>query len=341
MVQLSICIPTRNRARYLANNLRSIEIAAQRSSTPFQVCISDNGSTDATGEVIEQFIDRLPMKVHRNAVDTGIPRNFMKVVEIADGEFTWLVGDDDLVMPDALAVLRRLISENPTVDYFYVNSYHLDVKYLDGRGKPFDTRDLPDGMQTVSSFRDDGRLPFFRLIDPAVSFDFLAGMYLSVFRRSCWLSHVDTLKPCQIDHEGTFSTLDNTIPHVKIFAAAFRKSQAFFCSRALSVNLSGAREWARMYPLVRTVRLPEVLDEYKKNGLPWLRYVRCKNFAFRWFAPDVARLLMARRQTGARYVRWKVLLGACLYPNAYLSPGYYVWNKLRERYSTLTRAWSQ
>ena len=67
---------------------------------------------------------------------------------------------------------------------------------------------------------------------------------------------------------GTFSTFENTCPHIKIFSKAFAKSKAFFYADGLSVNLSGQREWSNLYPFVESIRIPEALDHYFKFGLP-------------------------------------------------------------------------
>ena len=43
-MQLSICIPTRNRQIQLRNCLNSIYLSKKKSQLEFDVCISDNGS---------------------------------------------------------------------------------------------------------------------------------------------------------------------------------------------------------------------------------------------------------------------------------------------------------
>ena len=51
-MKLSICIPTYNRAKHLTNCLNSIILCGSQSTLKFQVCISDNHSTDETEEVV-------------------------------------------------------------------------------------------------------------------------------------------------------------------------------------------------------------------------------------------------------------------------------------------------
>jgi len=132
-----------------------------------------------------------------------------------------------------------------------------------------------------------------------------------------------------IRDKNTFSHFDNTFPHIKIFASAFSNSKAYFHAQPLSVCLTGAREWAPMYPFIRSVRLVEALDEYRKNGLPYMTYLRCKNFALRTFIPDMVYTFIYKNESGYGYIRFsKLLLGNVLYPEFYWSFFRYIFRKL-------------
>ena len=100
-------------------------------------------------------------------------------------------------------------------------------------------------------------MPFLDLINPDVSFDFLGGIFLSVFSKRNWNQYTNVLDENAINDTRVWSHFDNTFPQIKICAHAFRASTAFFHSTPLIVSLFGSatREWAPMYPLVRSVRL--------------------------------------------------------------------------------------
>lgn len=330
-MKLSICIPTYNRANHLADCLNSILLSDPQLGLNFQICVSDNHSTDGTEEVVRRAQAKLDIKYCKNASNLGIPRNFLNVVSMADGDFIWLIGDDDLLMPNAVSDLYRLIDGHPNVDFFYVNSYHLHTEYLQGFPSPFDTANLPRNMTPFSSWIKEGELDFFELINPRVSFDFLGGMFLSVFRKENWLRNVDTLDRDAINDERRFSHFDNTFPHVKIFSRAFASSRAYFNAKPLNVCLTGAREWSTMYPFIHSVRLVEALQEYRNNGLPYLKYVYCKNYALNNFVSDFINILLHRDRSGYAYINpFKLLLGYCLYPNFYLSILYTIGRRLRK-----------
>ena len=328
-MKLSLCVPTYNRARHLANLLHSAIAAARAADADVEICVSDNHSTDDTPRVVREAQQRFPVKYRRNERNLGIAGNFLAVVDIAEGEFAWLLGDDDLLFPDSAARICRLIVAQPGVDFFYVNSCLASAEYVLSQPQPFDVARLPASMPRFSSWTRTGPLPFLDLVDPDVSFDFLMGMYLAVFRRERWREHVGALDPAAVADPRTFSHFDNTCPHLSIFSRAFAGSQAYFEAEPASVSLSGAREWAPMYPLVRSVRMVEALEHFRRNGLGFGRYWRCRNAALRHFLPDLAYILANGDRAGRPYVRPLALaLSNMAYPNFWLSPAYYVLRKL-------------
>lgn len=330
-MKLSICIPTYNRAEHLQNCLNSIISCNSQSDFNYQICISDNHSTDETEEIVRRAQLVLNIKYHKNARNLGIPRNFLGVVAMADGDFIWMIGDDDLLLPNAISELYCLLDRYQNVDFFYVNSFHLNTEFLKKFSSPFNTENLPKDMIPFSKWTMDGELPFFDLINPKISFDFLGGIFLSVFRKKNWDANINVLDENAILDDRMFSHFDNTFPHLKIFAKAFSSSTAYFNTKPLNVCLTGAREWSPMYPLIHSVRLVEALDEYRNNGLPYWRYVRCKNYALNNFIPDFINIFIHRKTSGYLYVNsLKLFIDYFLYPNFYLSFFYFIGRRLRK-----------
>jgi len=330
MIKLSICIPTFNRAKYLSNCLQSIISMNKPKGLNYEVCISDNGSNDNTKEIINNAKKHIDIKFNKNETNLGIPRNFIKVVSMAVGEFVWLIGDDDLLLPNTLDNLKILFEKNRGVDFFYINSFLLDINFILSFPQPFDVVNLPTNMKKFSSFKKSQELNFFELINSKVSFDFLGGMFLSIFNRKMWLENVGVLNNEAIKDTRVFSHFDNTFPHIKIFSVAFANSKAYFNKEPLSVCLSGAREWAPMNPLVSSIRLVEALDEYRKNGLKYFQYIYCKNKALSNFIPHLIKMLLNKENSGFYYIiPRKHIINNMVYPNFYLSVIYYFHKRLK------------
>jgi glycosyltransferase involved in cell wall biosynthesis len=331
-MKISICIPTYNRADNLINCLESIVVNEKISLVDFEVCIADNFSNDNTESIVKTYQKKLPINYYKSSNNVGRVRNYLNVVSIASGDFIWLIGDDDLLLPNAIFEINDLISSNQEVEFFYINSFCLASDYLASFDKPFNTKNLPKNMPKFSSWSVDGEMEFMSLINPKISFDFLGGMFLSVFKRENWISNENALSIEALNDKREFSHFDNTFPHVKIFSRAFSNSKAYFYSSPLTINLSGAREWTSLSPLINSVRIVEGLKEFKLNGLSNYKYFMYKNYSLNNFIPDLFKLLFYRGHTGIEYINpVKLIFFNCIYPNFYLSIAYFFLRKIKNK----------
>tara|TARA_B100000029_G_scaffold516839_1_gene635987 strand:- start:10784 stop:11791 length:1008 start_codon:yes stop_codon:yes gene_type:complete len=331
-MKLSICIPTFNRPNKIPNCLNSIYLASINSKLNFEVCISDNGSNyDVMGE-IEEFKNKLKIKVNINKSNIGYIPNLLKIISISEGEYIWAIGDDDLLMPNSLSKIEKLFNENKDVDFFYINSFHLDYQYIEKFNFPFDTKNLPKDMEiTLGKKKISQKLNFWDLIDYNISFDFLLGNFTSIFKRKMWIENLDCLDKTLIKDTRLWSNFDNTCGHTKVYANAFRNSKAYFCAEGLTVNCYGAREWDKLYPLIEIVRLPEILDYYRYKGLSLKSYLINKNYAFRNFINYLVRIIINGKSGGIHYINfYKHIFLNLIYPNVYFSFIYFIIRKLKK-----------
>ena len=160
---------------------------------------------------------------------------------------------------------------------------------------------LPD-KERYSNKKKSCRLKFFDLIDPQISFDFLLGMYLLLFKRKKWEENVDVVDEKLISDIRTFATFDNTCAYVKIISKAFSNSKAYYQADPLSINLKGKREWSNFYNFIEIIRIPEVLDVHKSNGLSGVKFFYCKNYALRNFIPNFVKMFIKRDVSGFQYI---------------------------------------
>jgi glycosyltransferase involved in cell wall biosynthesis len=109
--KVSVCIPTFNRAHFLADAIAS---ALAQTYSDFELVVSDNASTDNTAEVLARFRDPR-MRVQRNATNIGLLGNFIRCFELARGAYAVILGSDDYWEPTLLAKLVPVLDENPRV----------------------------------------------------------------------------------------------------------------------------------------------------------------------------------------------------------------------------------
>jgi len=328
-MKLSICIPNYNKPECLNNCLNSILKANENIKFEFEICISDNCSDSNIKEVIKPYKKILNINFNKNNKNLGLGANILKVVEMAKGKFVWIIGNDDLLLPFALQKIDSLIQTNEDVDFFYINSFNLKSDFVFKSSQPFDTKDLPQQMNKFSKKEESKKVNFLDLIHPEISYDFLLGIFLSVFNRQKWKDNLKIIDQKLIKDTRTYSTFENTCPHVKIFASAFSNSKAFFQAEPLSVNLQGQREWKDLYPFIEIIRIPEILEFYRKNGLSFFRYFYCKNFALRNFVNYLVKIILMGEKGGSKFIDFrKHILKNLFYPNTYLSTFYFVFRKL-------------
>ena len=112
---LSICTPTYNRSALLEQLLERIaEDLPDALADKVEIVISDNASDDGTPAMIERYRTRLRrLNVVRHAENMGFDRNMLAAVAGASGRYCWLMGDDDLPLPGAIARILDIVSANP------------------------------------------------------------------------------------------------------------------------------------------------------------------------------------------------------------------------------------
>lgn len=105
-MKISLVIPTRERAEYLAG---SLDTALSVDDPDFEIVVSDNCSQDDTAEVVAARSDP---RLHyvRTSERCSMRANFENGLWAASGDYLIFIGDDDGVLPSGVAYIRKLIS---------------------------------------------------------------------------------------------------------------------------------------------------------------------------------------------------------------------------------------
>jgi glycosyltransferase involved in cell wall biosynthesis len=112
---ISICLPTYNRPDLLRETLES---CLAQTYTDFEIVIGDDSNTEVSAQLVAQYIERHPGKIHyrRNVPSLGQNANVNDLFARANGERLLLLHDDDLLLPQALERLASCWDELPTLD---------------------------------------------------------------------------------------------------------------------------------------------------------------------------------------------------------------------------------
>ncbi|MBJ7450053.1 MAG: glycosyltransferase family 2 protein, partial [Parachlamydiales bacterium] len=127
--KLSICIPTYNRENCLRQALDSI---LSQEIQGIEIVISDNASADQTIQLIEDFKKKgLDIVLHVWPKNMGADRNFLKVIEIATGDYCWLLSSDDILEPGSIKAVQNILANHSELTGVTVASsytYDIDLK---------------------------------------------------------------------------------------------------------------------------------------------------------------------------------------------------------------------
>jgi glycosyltransferase involved in cell wall biosynthesis len=118
--KVSVCIPTYNREKYLKEALESV---FSQSFKDYEVVVVDDGSIDGT----EQMIKDAGFSVRyywMNHIGKAAARN--KLIELAQGEFLSFLDSDDLLFPDTLERLMRVIDQHGNNVFAYGSHVGID-----------------------------------------------------------------------------------------------------------------------------------------------------------------------------------------------------------------------
>ncbi len=317
---LSICIPNYNKPALLRNCLESIYQSKLKSTMDFEICISDNSSTQKIDDVVKDYNNKLKINFNINKINIGVGANILKSVSMAKGKFVWIIGNDDIVLPHTISRLYKLLTLDEKIEFFFINSFEVHSSIILDEDMKFNLKNLKGNLKRRSLLSESKRLKFLDLIDPEVSWDFLLGLYLSVFKREKWVKNADVVNNEKMNMPGTFSSFENTCPHIQIFAAAFTNSNAYFEKDPLIISTIGERDWKSLYNFIEIIRIPEILDLFRDKGLSLKKYLIYKNFSLRNYASYLIKMIIFRGDTGLKYFKIKKhLFNNLIFPNIYLS----------------------
>lgn len=124
---VTVCIPTYNRRKLLTASLQSV---LDQSFQDVEIIVSDNASTDDTGDYVRS-LDDPRVKYSRLDENIGLFGNLSRCLNLGSGRYRVVLPDDDLMLPGNLEAKVRFLDDNPSA-----GMVHSAFRYLDDNAKP-------------------------------------------------------------------------------------------------------------------------------------------------------------------------------------------------------------
>lgn len=111
--KVSVCIPTYNHGHFIHDAISSV---LAQTWSDFELLVIDNCSTDNTRELVAGYAERDGrIRYVCNEANVGPRENLNRCLRHAVGDYVKILCADDLLEPDCLERMARVLDENPRV----------------------------------------------------------------------------------------------------------------------------------------------------------------------------------------------------------------------------------
>ena len=186
---LSICIPNYERKEKLNTLIKRIvnDIELNNLYEEVEICVRDDGSLEDPTEYVEAIQchnPRIRLKYQRDTVNRGMDYNFLNSVKMAEGEYCWIIGNDDLPSEKGILNALSLIRKYNLVDCIVTPVYTC-------RNGEFYEWLYPLKERTERIYNTSNSREFDELIDNVEDNGTALFCFLSnvIFKRERWVNH--------------------------------------------------------------------------------------------------------------------------------------------------------
>lgn len=123
MVKFSVILPVRNGGEYIKECVNSI---LSQTFQNFNLIILDNCSTDGTTEWLAS-LQHEKIIIYTSDRSLSIEENWARITTVPKNEFITLIGHDDILYPDFLKNIDKLVTAYPAAGLYHTHFHFIDA----------------------------------------------------------------------------------------------------------------------------------------------------------------------------------------------------------------------
>jgi glycosyltransferase involved in cell wall biosynthesis len=232
-ILLSIVIPSHNKTELLLAAVASI-LNEGAFDGRCELCISDNSLTEKTSVELEEKYSRDSRVVYRRSLDApSLDENVSKAVEMARGQYVWIFGDDDLIVPRALQSILELLSGGK-YGLLVINSQSFVGSEIIEQRRQFFSKDREYDQSQNEEF----------LVDMG---GYLTYVCATIIKKNLWVNNFDP----------TF--IGTVMAHLATMLNAKKESVAYFFSEPAIKMRMHSQTWTDHHFRIWNINYPSII----------------------------------------------------------------------------------
>ena len=265
-MKLSVIVPVYNTAAWLPKCLDSLLVPDAEGA--YQILCVNDGSTDASAEILEEYRARFPGLLRViTTPNGGLGRARNTGLDAAEGDYVLFVDSDDWLKPGALPEMLALLEKNPDIDLAVFDLVHVDengteLRYICGTEH-----------ETLFSFASDPK----ELFSPHNAVNRL------------WRRGLFTERDIRFPEGILYEDLA-TVPKLLLHAGSILPApHAWYCYYQHSGTIMSASQAVRVAEMTEVV---ETVERFYREQEAWETYLPelCYKFWYEEFLASVTRV---------------------------------------------------
>lgn len=121
-LDLTICVPCKNEEKHVVGTLEAIVAAVSEVGCSYEIIVIDDGSTDQTGALVEQFQGKhpsLPIRLYKNPKNLGLSRTYVNGAFLGRGKYYRYIGGDNAEPKEAIVKILKMMGKADIIIPFH------------------------------------------------------------------------------------------------------------------------------------------------------------------------------------------------------------------------------